>query len=126
MKIRMGFVSNSSSSSFVIVGSKLTHEDAHSKARDLIKKRRLYAEGSWCCEGVDFFEVTQDIWDAYNTSSVYKGFTFYDTQMKEEESIKINKKDIKGDEFEVYIINIDHHSTDGVEEFKERYNNYEG
>ena len=121
MKIRLGFVSNSSSTSFVIIGRELTHGGAFREAHDLIKQGRLYAEGSWCCEGVDFFKVTQEIWDAYEGSFTDKHFTFYDAQIKKKEYGQVNKSDIESDEFEVHIIDVDNHYTDGVEQFKDRY-----
>ena len=120
MKIRIGFVSNSSSSSFVVVGSKLSHGDVFSKAKELIEKGRLYAEGSWCCEGVDFFKVTQEMWDMYE-KGIRGFFEFYDAQIMAEEYSKIKKSEIEGDEFEVHIFEIDNHKTENIEDFRDRY-----
>jgi len=121
MKIRMGFVSNSSSTSFVIVGRELTHGNAWREAEELISKGRLYSEGPWCCEGVDFFKVTKEMWDAYYMSMTDKHFTFYDVQVIGEEYSSIKKSDIEGDEFEVHTIDRDNHYTDSIETFKSRY-----
>ena len=120
MKIRIGFVSNSSSSSFIVVGSRLSHGDTFSKAKELIEAGRLYAEGSWCCEGVDFFKVTQEMWDMY-MHGVKGFFEFYDVQLVGEEYGKIKKSDIEGDEFEVHIFDIDNCKTETIKDFKDRY-----
>jgi hypothetical protein len=120
MKIRLGFVSNSSSSSFIVVGSKLSHGDAFRQAEELIKAGRLYAEGSWCCEGVDFFKVTQEMWDVYE-KGVKGFFEFFDVQLVGEEYGKIKKDDIPGDEFEVHVFDVDNHKTVSIEDFKDRY-----
>jgi hypothetical protein len=120
MKIRLGFVSNSSSSSFVVVGSKLSHGDVFSKAKGLIEAGRLYAEGSWCCEGVDFFKVTQEMWDVYE-KGVRGFFEFYDAQFIGEEYGKIKKAQIDGEEFEVHVFDIDNHHTKSIEDFQDRY-----
>ena len=117
----MGFFSISSSSSFIIVGSELTNGDVYAKAKDLISKGRLYAEGSWCCEGVDFFKVTQSMWEAYESSMTSKKFDFYDVQVMGEEYSRIKKSDISGEEFEVHVIDRDNHYTDDVDTFKDRY-----
>ena len=120
MKIRLGFVSNSSSSSFVVVGSKLSHGDTFKQAEELIKTGRLYAEGSWSCDGVDFFKVTQEMWDMYE-KGIRGFFEFYDAQIMAEEYSKVKKSEIVGDEFEVHIFDIDNRSTESIEDFKDRY-----
>lgn len=120
MKIRLGFVSNSSSTSFVVVGSQLTHGDVWGRSQELIKAGRLYAEGSWCCEGVDFFKVTQEMWDMYE-KGVRGYFDFFDVQVINDETSKIKKSDIEGDEFEVFIFDVDNRKTDCLQDFEDRY-----
>ena len=124
MKIRTGFVSNSSSTSFVVVCSDL-HGEVYSKARELIKAGRLYAEGSWCCEGVDFFKVTQEMWEMYEKGATKGYFDFYDVQTMDEESVKIKKSNIEGDEFEVHIFDIDQRRTANMLDFEDRYSDEE-
>ena len=117
----MGFVSNSSSTSFVVVGSRLINGDVYSKGEELIKAGRLYAEGSWCCEGVDFFKMTKKMFDVLMAGNTQGYMEFYDVQLMNGESSKIKKSDIDGDEFEVHIFDVDNHHTVSVEDFKDRY-----
>jgi len=54
MKIRNGFVSNSSSSSFVIFGNNINIEDA---TNDMIGVKNLYFLGDWLNEGQDVLKI---------------------------------------------------------------------
>jgi len=121
MKIRLGFVSNSSSSSFIVIGSELTNEEFFGKAKELIKVGRLYGEGEWRCEGIDFFKITKEMWQIYVDSMNKQRINFYDAQIVSEEYGKIKKSDIKGEEFEVHLMDIDQHHTVSVEDFISRY-----
>ena len=121
MKIRLGFVSNSSSSSFIVIGSELTNGEFLGKAKELIKVGRLYGEGEWCCEGIDFFKITKEMWQIYVDSMNKQRINFYDAQIVSEEYGKIKKSDIKGEEFEVHLMDIDQHHTVSVEDFISRY-----
>lgn len=58
MKIRSGFVSNSSSSSFIIIGKKLKSYD---EALEVCKTHEVYAIGEYLSEGADVFECTLEI-----------------------------------------------------------------
>lgn len=54
MKIRKGFVSNSSSSSFVVLGNYISLSDI---TLDLIKNHEIYFLGNWMSDGQDIVQI---------------------------------------------------------------------
>ena len=62
MKIRNGFVSNSSSSSFIIIGDKLDTQSFLENPEKFKKEgTKIYCIGHYFCEGADVFEVIDEI-----------------------------------------------------------------
>ncbi len=121
MKIRIGFVSNSSSTSFVVIGSVLSYSEALDRAEELIRKGRLYIDCGEINDGTDFFPLTKEMWKSYNTyGGCNDGMTLYDVQ-KIVENGKIRKDDIEGDEFEVFSMEIDYHGCETLKDFQDRY-----
>lgn len=67
MKIREGFVSNSSSSSFVLIGKEIQFEDAD-------KHGQVWFVGQSLCDGIEAFEIDDEF------RSKYKGREFKDCE----------------------------------------------
>jgi len=74
MKIRNGFVSNSSSSSFVIFKDKLTEDQI-----DKIKRHSIISK-DMCDKGtrLDYFYSYDDAWDITETTLTIEGYTHID------------------------------------------------
>lgn len=120
MKIRIGFVSNSSSSSFVIIGSQITNGEAFAQAKELIAENRLYARAGEGWDGDDFFPISTAMWKSYakyGGNNIY----FYDVQFIAEDGVKIKKADIKGNEFSVFNMEVSYHSCETLSDFESKH-----
>lgn len=119
MKIRQGFVSNSSSSSFVVFGKTIRYNEITS---ELIKNKKIYAvsEGE-CCDGMDVFPINQTMFDLYIKYGGKLDFYYVDAMINGDGIVP--KSDIVGDDIEVSIMEIDQHRVpDGdLSTFTERY-----
>jgi len=121
MKIRLGFVSNSSSSSSVVLGRGINFDELLNRKSNY----PVYMLGDYVNEGMDFFQITPEIlaqmrtapWDADN-------FTFIEVYIicdsgEEIDSKKLPKK------YQVFSFDQDYHSTETADDFKEQYQNEE-
>ncbi len=123
MKFRLGFVSNSSSTSFVMIGSMLEDGDVFGKAEELIAKGRLYARAGYeyTGDGEDFFPVSKKMWEAYEKYNANSNIDFFDVEHLIEENESIKKSDIDKDEFSMFWMEVSQHSCETLEDFVSRH-----
>lgn len=123
MKIRNGFVSNSSSSSFVIMGKSISISDIEDM-KTRMKEGTIFAVGRERGEGIDIVKVNENIkyFKKYpqiiETFSYYMGMPFREETFRKEELI--NKiKNIPFDEIEIYEFDKSYHCSETEEDFKQ-------
>jgi len=110
MKIRKGFVSNSSSSSFVIVGNKVKFSDL--SATD--KKITMLVEGiAEHTVVMDMDEKSHDYIQKH--PEIMKDITFFRTIASGDEEIELKKADMP-DKVKVYTLEVDQYCPDSLEE----------
>jgi len=123
VKIRSGFVSNSSSSSFIVIGEILKRKDI---TENLIATGKVYFRGTCLAEGFDFFQVTQEIFKYAQKNELFdkedEEYTWIYVESKSEDPIPLKDfKDMYTDNMVALQIEGDRRSTDNLEIFKQRY-----
>ena len=126
MKIRQGFVSNSSSSSFVAVARELNIGDI--KLEDILNKN-IVSFGSYLSDGVDLIRIKDEnmlkffkLFPSYSNDYDDGDFSFYQIVKEDESSISLTKESLEdGVEYIILSEEKDQHSTYDFEYLIRRY-----
>ena len=120
MKLRLGFVSNSSSSSFVMLCNRVEFKDLNLKD---IRGREIKALGKYLGDGQDFFRVDEEIFNCIKENNqVLEHLCFYEVFAEGDDDIEIERKDLP-EKGSLHIISttVDYHCSDDLSLFKENY-----
>ena len=118
MKIRKGFVSNSSSSSFILLG-----RDVHFDDIDLSNMGRVTVIGKYLNDGTDVFYLNEDLlMELKNNNYQHSQFQFYIGTAAREGRLTFRREQLTEDvEYSIITGDEDMHSTQTIEDLQRRY-----
>ena len=124
MKIRSGYISNSSSSSFLIIGNEVGDIfDEPKKEINFKKDYYVFVGKNDFDSGTDLVELNQEKYDwlyehRWNIKDIGAGTIIKVIELQENDCIKIpnNVKNAK-----VWNINVNHHSSETIEDLERKY-----
>ena len=126
MKIRQGFVSNSSSSSFIIIGKEINILDVKF---NILKEKEIIALGKSLNDGQDVFKVKTVEQLAFLKALKKIGnddFIFFDSCAFDSDSYSGELKNIPQDgKLKYYTGEKDYHSSESINDLKYRYDEYD-
>lgn len=128
MKIRSGYISNSSSSSFIIFGKNIG--DIYCLPELDFDNKTYYLVGNNLCDGIDLIELTKELYDYFVAENIEfeQGFNAGDIiechhLLQSNETMFISFQTPVGlpADSETYVVETDYHSTKDLKTAQERY-----
>jgi len=124
MKIRTGFVSNSSSSSFVAIAQVLDINDITEK---MLTDKYIISVGKWLNDGIDIIEIKPEMLTFFKLIKSYNNygdseFKFYEIVNNGECDLIFSKNDLQDDtEYTVISYEADYHVSTTLDSLINRY-----
>jgi len=117
MKIRYGFVSNSSSSSSIVLGRSIKFEDLLDRKSNF----PVYMLGEFMNEGMDFFQITPDILEKMKSKRWHcDDYQYVEVYRLCDDGDELNTKKLPS-KFQIFSFDQDYSNTETPEDFEERY-----
>lgn len=129
MKVRQGFVSNSSSSSFLIIGKEIEIKDVTYK---MVKEKNIIVAGDYLSDAQDIFKIKTieeyAFIKALNKISIddtfkYYNAYFYDNDEESEGEIDLSKLPNTGI-VKYFYLEQDYKSSKNLDDMKRRYDEF--
>lgn len=117
MKIRTSYVSNSSSSSYIIQGKRIYSEDVN-----IDNFKDIYVFGNWISDGQDVFKLCDVFVD-------FEEFLVYEPALSDNRMVIAKTSECEDDmgvpickdAEAIFVVNKNYNSTQNMDEFTERY-----
>lgn len=120
MKVRTGFVSNSSSSSFVLFGKTLSNPEEVLMTLTM-KRGEVLAIGDFLSEGQDVFPIDEEMFGAIMKDELFSKFQFVFCYKEINAEGRTKIKNNLPESFEVFSLEVDYHTTESLEDLENRY-----